>query len=61
MCSDDGQHTFSALILAREEVLSGLQQSREGGKEFAVRDFATELSPAHFNRIEPRAVGGEVQ
>jgi hypothetical protein len=44
MCSDDGQHTFPALIIAREEVLSGLQQSREGGKEFAVRDFATELA-----------------
>ena len=46
-------------MIARTEVLSGLQQSREGGQEFAVRDVTTDLSPQPCNRREPRAVGGE--
>jgi hypothetical protein len=41
--------------------LSGSQQGSDRLKELAVGHLTSELSPEHFNRIEPRAVGWQVQ
>jgi hypothetical protein len=47
--------------VAVKEILSCFQQGVHIFKEFTVRDFATKMAPEHFNRVEPGAIGGQVQ
>ena len=48
-------------IVAAKEGEARLDQSIDTHKEFTMRHFAAKLPPQHFNRIQPRAVGRQVQ
>src|SRR5713101_79181 len=61
MRTDNGQHPLWDPVMAIEEVLSGQQQSGHRFKELTMRDFAPEMAPEHFDGIEPRAIGRQVQ
>lgn len=49
------------LIVSIKEVTGSSQESLHCFKEFAVSDFASEVTPQHFNRIEPGAVSWQVK
>src|SRR5579859_5592866 len=48
-------------IEAIEAILSCRYQGLHGIKEFTVGHFSAKMSPQHFDRIEPRAIGWQVQ
>jgi hypothetical protein len=59
MGAEDRPHTLPALMIAREDVLSGLPQRRAGGKELTMGHVTAALAPAPCHGVAPRAVGGE--
>ena len=61
MRTDNREHLLWTTIITIEESLSGLQQGFEVFKEFTMRDFTPKVPPQHFNRIEPRTIGRQVQ
>lgn len=56
-----GQDFLWTEIVPVEEILRGSEQGLHALKELTMGNFATEMPPEHFNRIEPGAVGGQVQ
>jgi hypothetical protein len=61
MGPDDGEDAFRVLLVAVEECVRCLEQRVEGNKKLTRGDFTTEVPPQHFNRVEPGAVGRQVQ
>ena len=48
-------------IVTFEEVVGSLNQEFHGLEDFTMGDFSTEVTPEHFDRIQPGAVGGQVK
>ena len=61
MRPDDRKHLRQVLITAFKESATGLEQSLDRFKEFAMGHFSTEVTPEHFNGIQPRTIGGQIQ
>ena len=61
MCTDDGAHSVRTVVAAVEEGSGGGEQVLQGVELLTMGDLAPELTPEHLNRVEPMAVGGQIQ
>src|SRR6266702_3435494 len=61
MGADDRQDLLWALIEAVEAILGRCEQSWLRLKKFTMGDFPPKMAPQHFDGIEPRAVGRQVE
>ena len=61
MSADDGADTAWLAVVAVEESLGGLDQGVDAGEQLAVGDLAAELPLQHLDRVQPRAIGRQIQ
>ena len=61
MCSDNGAHAVRSMIVALEEGCGGIKERIDAVEQLAMRDLAAEVTPEHLDRVEPGAVGRQVQ
>lgn len=55
--TDDREGLLGRLIVASEELKTGLYQLSNALKQFAVSNLSTEVPPEHFDWIQPWTVG----
>ena len=61
MGADDREDGVGAVVVAIEEVAGSGQQRLDCGEELAVGHFAAEVAPEHLDRVQPGAVGRQVE
>src|ERR687898_727859 len=61
MCSYDGAGALGCAVAAVEELPRGLEDRVDALEQLAVGDLAPEVPPEHLDRVQPRAVGRQVQ
>src|SRR3712207_7026944 len=61
MRADDGAGALGCAVAAVEELPRRLEDRVDALEQLAVGDLAAEVPPEHLDRVQPRAVGRQVQ
>src|SRR5918993_2728933 len=61
MCAYDGAGALGCAVAAVEELPRGLEDRVDALEQLAVGDLAAEVPPEHLDRVQPRAVGRQVE